>query len=72
MWSVAQNRPAGEREPLKRIETAVSSAALPTAGVLVDATNGDYRLKPQSCARGLGITSIPRDKIGLYKDAWRR
>ncbi|MBX3179293.1 MAG: right-handed parallel beta-helix repeat-containing protein [Candidatus Hydrogenedentes bacterium] len=39
--------------------------------MFVDPENGDYRLKPESPARGLGFEEIPFEKIGLYKDDLR-
>ncbi len=39
--------------------------------LFVDATKGDYRLKPESPAFKLGFKPIPMEKIGLYKDEMR-
>ena len=39
--------------------------------LFVDATRGDYRLKPDSPALGLGFEPIPVEKIGCYADPLR-
>jgi hypothetical protein len=39
---------------------------------LVDARKGDFRLRPQSPAVKIGFKPIPFERIGLYRDKWRR
>jgi hypothetical protein len=39
---------------------------------LVDARKGDFRLRPQSPTVKIGFKPIPFERIGLYRDKWRR
>jgi hypothetical protein len=39
---------------------------------LVDARKGDFHLRPQSPAVKIGFKPIPFERIGLYRDKWRR
>ncbi|MBM3878550.1 MAG: right-handed parallel beta-helix repeat-containing protein [Verrucomicrobia bacterium] len=39
---------------------------------LMDVAAGDYRLREGSPAHKLGFQPIPFERIGLYRDAWRR
>ena len=42
-----------------------------TDPAFVDPEQGDFRLREDSPAFGLGFTQIPMDRIGLQLDAWR-
>ena len=39
--------------------------------LLVDPSNDDFRLRPESPAWGLGFERIPVERIGCYADRWR-
>ncbi|MFN4180738.1 MAG: hypothetical protein ACK4I8_10525, partial [Armatimonadota bacterium] len=39
--------------------------------LFVDASKGNYRLKPNSPAVKIGFKPIPLERIGLYRDEWR-
>jgi len=45
---------------------------LPGNPGLVDPEHGDFRLQPDSPAFAMGFEPIPIDKIGLYRDEYRR
>ena len=43
-----------------------------TDPLFVDAANGNFQLRDDSPAYKLGFQKIPAEKIGLYKDEYRR
>lgn len=56
----------------KWLETGMDKDSVISDPMFIDPAKNDYRLKPQSPAFAIGFEKIPTEKIGLYKDNYRK